>query len=140
ELVYCKTANLPGRAITNVTAPYMGLNFNVPGSTTYPGSEGYSLTWYVDGQNILRDYFEQASRTLFDDAVSTGLYGTPGPEYFIQLEQLDKDLNPVPGGVYKLVGASIRNINDISYSIAAGTGNIVEVTTTIAYHYYEVLA
>lgn len=140
ELVYIKAATLPGRSINNVTAPYMGLNFNVPGAVTYPGSDGYSLTWYLDGESTLRNYFEQASRNLFDDQISTGNYGTPGFNYFLILEQLDKQLNPVDGGRYKLVGSSIRNIDTINYNIAAGTGDIVEITTTIAYHYYEILS
>ena len=32
ELIYVETANLPGRAINNVQVPFMGLNFNVPGT------------------------------------------------------------------------------------------------------------
>jgi len=136
QLVYAKTANLPGRNISNVAVPYMGLNFNVPGSATYSGSEGYSITFYLDAASNLRTYFETASRALFDDATSTGGYGTPDDTYFIELTQLNKDLSPVNGGVYKLIGASIRGINDIGYSMAAGTGQTVEITATIAYHYY----
>ena len=48
--------------------------------------------------------------------------------------QLDKELNPISN--YKLVGASIRNIDAIQYSIAAGTGQTVDITATVAYHYY----
>lgn len=139
ELVYVKTATLPGRNITNVTAPYMGLNFNVPGAVTYPGSDGYSLTWYLDEKSVLRNYLEGASRNLFDDQISSGNYGTPGANFYIQLEQLDKKLEPVNNGRYKLVGASLRNIDGVAYNIAAGTGTIVEITTTFAYQYYEVL-
>lgn len=136
SLVYAKTANLPGRAITNVAVPYMGLNFNVPGNATYPGSEGYSITFYLDSDSTIRQYLEAASRGLFDDATSVGGYGTPDDTYFIELKQLDKDLEPIENGTYKLIGASVRSINDISYSMAAGTGQTVEVTATIAYHYY----
>lgn len=134
QLVYAKTANLPGRTIGNVAVPYMGLNINVPGSVTYPGSEGYSITFYLDADSNLRSYFEAASRALFDDQTSTGGYGTPDEEYYITLAQLDKGLNPISN--YKLVGASLRSVNDIGYSIAAGTGQTVEVTATFAYHYY----
>lgn len=136
ELVYAKAGNLPGRAITNVPVPYMGLNFNVPGNATYPGSEGYSLTFYLDAASRIRTYFEAASRGLFDDSTSIGGYGTPDDSYYITLVQLDKSLEPIENGSYKLIGASIRNINDIAYSIAAGTGQTVEITATIAYHYY----
>lgn len=136
ELVYAKTANLPGRAITNVQVPYMGLNFNVPGNATYPGSEAYSITFYLDAASKIRNYFEAASRGLFDDSTSIGGYGTPDDDYFITLVQLDKSLEPIENGTYKLIGASVRTINDVSYSIAAGSGQTVEITATIAYHYY----
>lgn len=139
DLVYVKTASIPGRTIQNVPVQYMGLDFNIPGSVKYPGSEGYALTFYLDGQGSLRNYFEKASRSLFDDKFSTGNYGTPGFEYHITLEQLDKDLTPVVNGAYRLVGASIRNIGAITYDIAGGTGNVVSVETTIAYQYYTVL-
>ena len=135
ELVYAKTASLPGRAITNVTAPYMGLDFNIPGSVKYTGSEAYSLAFFLDANSELRNYFEGASRALFDDITSTGEYGTPDDDYFIQLAQLDKELEPI--AEYKLVGASLRTINAIEYQMSAGTGQTVQVDATIAYHFYN---
>jgi hypothetical protein len=134
QLIYAKTANLPGRNIANVAVPYMGLNINVPGGVTYPGSDSYSITFYLDADSNLRTYFEAASRSLFDDQTSTGGYGTPDEEFYITLAQLDKGLNPISN--YKLVGASLRSVNDIGYAIATGTGQTVEVTATFAYHYY----
>ena len=134
DLVYVKTAELPGRNVGNVAVPYMGLNLNVPGAVTYPGSEGYTLSFYLDGESSLRNYFETASRSLFDDQTSTGEYGTPDDDFFIQLAQLDKDLEPITE--YKLVGASLRNVNNIGYEIASGTGATVSVDATISYHFY----
>ena len=32
DLVYATTASLPAKSITNVAVPYMGLNFNIPGT------------------------------------------------------------------------------------------------------------
>lgn len=134
DLVYVKTAQLPGRDITNVQVPYMGLNLNIPGAVTYPGSAGYNLKFYLDADSQLRNYFEGASRAVFDDLNSTGQYGTPDDDFFIQLAQLDKELEPI--AQYKLVGASIRNITGINYNMAGGTGATVELDTTISYHYY----
>lgn len=137
ELVYAKAASLPGRNITNVEVPYMGLKFNIPGSVEYTGSEGYSLEFYLDQNVQLRTFFERASRVMFDDQSSTGAYGTPGFDSYITLAQLDKKLEPLT--VYKLVGASIRNIDAIEYNMTEGKGETVTVKTTIAYHYYETL-
>jgi len=134
DLVYVKTAQLPGRNIGNVAVPYMGLNLNVPGAVTYPGSEAYALDFYLDGESSLRNYFETASRSLFDDQTSTGEYGTPDDDFYIQLAQLDKDLEPITE--YKLVGASLRAVNGIGYDIATGTGATVSVNATVSYHFY----
>jgi hypothetical protein len=134
ELIYAKGASLPGRSITNVPVPYMGLNFNVPGNATYDNSEGYDLKFFLDANSSLRDYFEQASRTLFDDQSSTGAYSTPDQTTFITLAQLDKNLDPIQ--VYQLIGASIRKINNIAYNISGGKGETVELDVTFAYHYY----
>jgi hypothetical protein len=134
DLIYIKAAVLPGRSISNVPVPYMGLNLNIPGTATYPGSDSYALSFYLDAQSKLRNYFETASRALFDDQTSTGEYGTPDDDFFIQLAQLDKDLEPV--AEYKLVGASLRNVSNISYDIATGTGATVSIDATIAYHFY----
>ena len=134
DLVYVKTASLPGRNITNVPVPYMGLQLNIPGAATYPGSDAYALNFYLDADSELRNYFEGASRAVFDDLNSTGEYGTPDDDFFIQLAQLDKELEPV--AQYKLVGASIRNIDNIAYNISDGTGATVEINSTVSYHYY----
>jgi hypothetical protein len=135
QLVYAKAANLPGRNIKNTAVPYMGLNLNVPGGVEYPNSDGYNLTFYLDADSELRNYFEAASRALFNDQTSTGEYGTPDDDFYIQLAQLDKDLEPI--AEYKLIGASLRNIDAIEYKMAEGTGETVEIVTTIAYHYYN---
>lgn len=134
QLVYAKAAALPGRVIGNVAVPYMGLPFNVPGSVTYPGSDAYNLTFFLDKDSSLREYFEVASRNLFDDQTSTGAYATPDQDFFINLSQLDKNLDPISN--YKLIGASLRTINNIDYNMSAGVGATVDISVTIAYHYY----
>lgn len=135
DLVYVRTASLPGRNITNIEAKYMGLSLNIPGGVTYPNAAAYSLEFYCDSESNLRERMVQASIQTFDDATSTGLNATPGLESYIILYQLDKNLNPVT--TYRLIGASIRDVGDISYSIAEGTGNYVTFTATFAYHYWE---
>jgi len=140
DLVYVRTASLPGRNITNVAAPFMGLPFNVPGNATYPGSDAYSVNFYLDANSRLRNYLERASREIFNDLTSTGNYTTPGVENYIELQQLDKQLDPIAGGRYKLIGASIRNVEPIEYSISEGTGQWVQIGATIAYHFYTVPA
>ena len=135
DLVYCTAANLPGRTITNVPVPYMGLQFNVPGNATYPGSDGYSLTFYCDQNSQIRQKFEDMSRDIFDDATSTGNYFAPRQSAVIDLVQLDTQLDAI--AQYQLVGASVRNVGDLTYNISSGSGQFVTFTATMAYHYFR---
>jgi hypothetical protein len=135
DLVYVKTATLPERAITNVTVPYMGLNFNVPGNAVYPGSDAYTLTFYADAQSQIRQKFEQWSQDVFNDGTSTGNYFSPKQTAVIDLVQLDNQMNKV--AQYQLVGVSVRNVGALAYNISEGTGNTIEFTATISYHYWR---
>jgi hypothetical protein len=135
ELVYAKSAKVPGRNITNVNAQYMGLKFNIPGIVEYPESENYSLEFYCDKNSQLRNKFEQWSRLLFNDGNSTGVYSVPQRTSYIQLAQLDASLNIVQQ--YKLIGASVRSLGDMEYKMAEGDGSIMSFAVTFAYHFYE---
>jgi len=133
-LVYAKSAALPAREITNVPVPYMGLNFNLPGNAIYPDGTGYSITFYADQASGIRQLFEDWSRWVFDDQSSTGQYNTPSRNATITLAQLDNQNNVV--ATYVLYGVTPRNVGPINYTMAAGTGQTVEFTVTLAYHYF----
>lgn len=135
DLVYARTATLPGRDIDDKVVNYFGQEFHIPGRSTYPNSAGYSIEFYHDEDCDLRSKFEEASRAVFNNETSLGQYGMPGNESVINLVQLDKQLNDVRN--IELVGASIRNIGDIAYSIADGTGDVLNFSVTFAYHFYR---
>ena len=92
DLVYATAAQLPGKTINNIAVPYMGLNFNVPGTVTYDGSEGYQLTFRSDESHNLREKFLQVQADTFDDADSTGNYFMPTADAVIDLVLLNKEL------------------------------------------------
>jgi len=134
DLVYIKSATLPGRDITNVKVPYMGLEFNIPGSVKYPGSDNYELKFFCDQNSQLRQKFENWSRDIFDDATSTGNYFTPRQNSVIDMIQLDPQLNKV--AQYQLIGVAINKVGPLQYNISEGVGNTVEFTANITYHYW----
>ena len=49
--------------------------------------------------------------------------------------QLDNQLNRVQQ--YQLVGVSPRQVGALTYNIATGTGDTIEFTATLAFHYYK---
>lgn len=134
DLVYIKAASLPGRNIKNVAVPYMGLNFNIPGTADYPGSDGYELKFFCDAKSQIRQKFEQWSLDIFDDSNSTGNYFTPRQTATLDMVQLDSQMNRV--AQYQLVGVSVRSVGPLAYNMQGG-GETVEFNATIAYHYWR---
>lgn len=134
DLVYCRTASLPGKQINNLQAPYMGLNFNVPGVVTYPGSESYVLNFYCDEAHTLRNKFLRVVDDTFNDATSTGNYFTPKASAVLDMVQLNKQLERV--SQYQLVGVSIREVGALENDMTA-TGEIQNFNVTVAYHYWR---
>jgi hypothetical protein len=145
DLVYARTATRPGRDIQNKNVRFGGQNFNLNGTADYPGSESYSIEFYCDQDLDLRKKLERASRTAFNNETTSGSMCLSGPENYIILDVLKINCgvgNASGGGLQvaqtvKLVGASIRNVGELSYSIAEGTGDVVNFTSTFSYHFYE---
>ena len=140
ELLYAKSAALPGRTIQNHEVNYMGLTFNVPGRAQYSNSAAYQIEFYADAhsddnQRTVRDKLEEVSRATFDDVTSTGNYGMPGPQDIMTLTLLDKQLKTQK--TINLIGVSIRDIGDMSYTIADGTGAVVSFPCSFSYHFYD---
>ena len=130
DLVYAHGGSIPGRTINSEDVPFMGLNFKVPGAATYGGE--YSLTFYSDREDSLRQLLLQWTRDTFDDATSTGNYFLPKETSIVDLVQLDTQLNRV--AQFTLVGAFPTEVGDVDYNVQ-GTGAPVEFEVTLGYHY-----
>jgi len=135
DFIYITTATLPGRDITNQTATYMGLDFNIPGTVKYPGSAGWSVTFHNDKGGIIRQKLENWQiGEIFDDETSTGNLSVRGTDSVIQLNLLDDKLNVL--NVYRLYGAYIQKLGEVNYNIT-GTGAPLTFQATLAYHYWR---
>lgn len=134
DFVYIKTAILPERMITNHDATFMGLEFRVPGAAQYPGSEGWEVTWHCDEKHELRKKIEAWSRETFNDETSQGNLAVPGVDRLVELHLLNDKAEVITK--YKLFGVSIRNLGSVSYNLQ-GTGELMEFTSSVAYHFWE---
>jgi len=137
DLIYAKTAALPGKEVTTQPVPYMGLNFNVPGITKYTGSDNYTLTFRCDESYDLRNRFLQVLNDTFDDADSTGNYFMPTADSVIDLALLDKDLDRV--SQFQLIGVAIKSVEEMTYDVTSD-GTIQEFGVTVTYHYFRQIA
>lgn len=134
HLTYVETATLPGRSITNVPVPYMGLAFNVPGTVTYPGSTGYAVTFRCDQNYNLRSALEAATFNTYDEATSTGQFSIPGSENTLIMELLNKNMDVVR--TYTLYGVYVQSLADTGYDIK-DTGTIQTIQATLAYQFWR---
>jgi len=135
DFVYITTKSLPSRSITNQPVPYMGLNFNVPGTVTYPGSDAWNVVFRNDAKGLLRSKLEAwQTNEVFNDETSTGDLSVRGRDKVIQLD-LVNDKN-VTLNTYRLYGAYIKDLGTIDYD-QAGAGAPTTFTAVLAYHYWR---
>lgn len=133
DLVYIRSATIPDRQIASHQAKFMGLDFQIPGTASYPGSDGWDVRFYCDKRYEIRDKMELWSRETFDDATSIGDLSIPGVEKVIEMQLLNDNLEVLK--TYMLVGVGVRKLGTIEY-IREGDGNLLEFTSSLAYHYY----
>lgn len=132
DLVYLRTADLPGKAISNQKVPYMGLDYNVPGSVTYTGSDAWKVMFLADEAQNIRSKMEAWMSEIFDIETSSGKYGVPSEEATIDL--LDKEFKTIRR--YNLVGIYIQSIDALGYDIK-GTGRPLEFGATLSYQFWR---
>ena len=132
DLLYVRTATLPSKTIQNKTIPYFGLDFNVPGTVKYDGSNNWAVNFHCDEGINIRTKMENFIKEIFDDETSTGLYGVPIEEATMDL--LGKDLEPVRR--YTFVGLYPISTGTIDYNIE-DDGTPINIGMTFAYQYYR---
>jgi hypothetical protein len=134
DLVFLKTAQLPGKSISVQNAPFMGLNFNVPGAVQFDNTNSWSVAFYCTQDYNLRKLFEFSMGDTFDQESSTGnMEPRALQQSKIVVALLDDKLNPIRS--YELLGCFVSNVGPISFN-TTGSGAIQEVTANIAYQYW----
>jgi hypothetical protein len=132
DLLYIKTATLPGMTLQNQQVPYMGLDFNVPGSVKYDGSDSWEVTFWCDEALNIRNKAEGWLREIFNDATSTGKYGVPVERATMML--LGKNLETIR--TFTFFGIYLVTLGAIEYN-KTGTGEPLEFSATLAYQYWR---
>ena len=140
DLLYAKTGKLPARTIVNQNVKYAGQNFNIPGSVEFPGSDNYEIEMYCPETSSIRELLMNESTRTFGNVFGIAGSGQSGGSIanansIITLLQLNKNLDAIYK--YRLIGCSIRNVGEVSYSIAEGTGAVMSFTVGIAYHFFD---
>ena len=134
DTVLLKTATLPQMETTINPAPFMGLEFNVPGTTKFPGSKAWNLEFYMTQQANLRNKFIETLKRNFDfENNSTGNLQLPPQFLGVQFSLVDDQLQAITR--YMLHGAFITSVGEVSFDLT-GSGAIQKLPVTIAYQYW----
>ena len=139
DFVYIMTGKLPDRNVTNQELPYMGLKFNLPGTITYPGSEGWDVKFRNDLNGTIRTRLEQWQDTVFNSDPtsanqSTGDLKLPGIDRVLQLDLIDENQNTL--NTYYLYGVYVQALGAPEYDLT-GSGKPVEFTAKLAYQFWN---
>lgn len=132
DLIYFHTANLPQRTISNQTVPFMGLDFNIPGTVKYDGSSSWQVQFRCDEASNIRAKLLAWQDEIFSVQQSGGKYGVPVSKGVVY--QLGKDYDKkirkfVLQGIYPVT------VGELSYDIG-DAGAIQEFNVTFAYQFW----
>ena len=130
-----ETASLPGKEITSVVVPYIGMEFNVPCMVKYSGS-AYAITLRCDQFYIIRQALEKCVTNTYDDENTTAYGLVPSEDSYMIIALIGKSTQPIMK--YKLIGTSVSNTGTIQYN-TGDTGTIAKVEMTLTYHYWRQL-
>jgi hypothetical protein len=136
ELLYVESTTLPGRSITNIQVPFMGLVFNVPGTATYNNSGAFNLTFRIPQGLSVRRKFEQWSRQIFNDIDSSGDYNIPNNGSANQMTMVLIDKGGQALREYTFYGVYCQNVGDVNLDITTA-GEIMKQQVTLAYQYWR---
>jgi hypothetical protein len=136
ELLYVESTTLPGRSITNVQVPFMGLVFNVPGTATYNNSGAFNITFRVPQGLSVRRKFEQWTREVFNDIDSSGDYNIPSNSVKNQMVMVLIDKKGEALRTYTFYGVYCQSVGDVNLDITTA-GEIMKQQATLAYQYWR---
>lgn len=141
DLVMIKTATLPSRKIAVHELPFQGLNFNLPGTVAFEGSNSWQVTFHATQDFGIRNELERLSLNTMDEQKSgpigkggVGNMSLPGSERMIQLDLVNDKLQIIR--TYYLVGCFVVDVGEISYDLG-GSGKPLEIKATLAYQYWS---
>jgi len=142
--VFITTASLPKYKIHNQVVPFMGMNFNIPGTADFDGNAAWQVTFRCDlpfnikhaietWQHQIFTQFEQPNLPYSPDGGGTGQYNVPESSQTIELILHDRTGEAYRQ--YSLIGCYPVEVGDVSYN-QTGEGKVQELPVTLAYQWW----
>jgi hypothetical protein len=134
DLVYIRSGSVPTKSISNQEVPFMGLNFNVPGTMKFEESASWQIKVLCDAKFVVRSKFEAWHDKVFDIDTSTGNLAPRGDAFVLDIGLLNQDMEVE--AVYTLFGCYLVKLGALNYDVSS-SGKPVEFDATIAYHFWR---
>lgn len=134
DLLYVESTKLPGKEIAVKQVQYMGLDFNIPGTTKYTGSGDWAITFRCDEGLNIRNKMEAWLGKIFHDETSTGKYGVPIEKCTMDL--LGKNMETLRS--YEFTGLFPKSVGELEYDIQ-DDGEVLRVSANFAYQYWRLI-
>ncbi len=135
-LLYLNSATLPGRSVSVVNVPYLGLDFRVPGVAKYTGSEGWNVSLKCDESLQIVDYLTELNALAYNDKRSSGS-NIPDNSERNTIELVSINGRGDVTRTITLYGAWLTSLGDIQYKLD-GNGSLVNIEAKFAYQYWRV--
>ena len=133
DLIYVKTAKLPGRTIANKQVKFCGWTLNLPGTVLYDGSDSWEVTFRCDDAHNIRRKALAWQDEIFSIQRTGQKFGTPRNMLGI-FSLLTKDRSQ-SHDTYTMYGIYPTKVGDIEYS-AEDDGEVAEFSVTFAYQFW----
>jgi hypothetical protein len=136
SLIYATAGKIPDRKINTATVNHRSYTFRVPMNAEFPDSQGWSVKFYSDSKNHIRNILEDWSNSYYS---VTNFTSNTNINYhdleMVLLSVTENGLEPV--ATYRLIGCYPTLISNSSYS-TTNSGEIVTVTATLAFQYVAI--
>ena len=133
DLIYITTATLPGRTVVNKQVKFMGLNFNIPGTVVYDGSDSWQVTFRCDEAHNIRRKILAWQDEIFSIQRSGMLFGTPRNQ--VAEFQLMTKSRAQKYSSYTFYGIYPTKVGEIEYDIT-DDGEVQTFQVTFAYQFW----
>lgn len=132
DLVYIRSAHVPEREIGTENLAFRGFKYNIPLTSSYPGSDCWTIEFLMDRNYKIYDMLEVWHREHFNEGSFIGRE-VPTFDKMIELITVDEQMSVVKK--FKLYGCFPRKLGQIKYNLG-GQGAPVSFNLDIAYQYW----
>ena len=132
-LIFAKDGTIPSRVIKTGEVKYKAFNFIVPLEAQYPENQSWRVTFYCDGNYILRQLLEKWSVGTYNEHSNNSTLGWTNCNIDLALVDYTNG-SMIENRIYTLVGCFPTNIGSLSFDTTS-TGSPLTLDMTLAFQY-----